>query len=805
MIKTKSRSAFTIVELIVVIAVIAILAGVVLVSYGAWRTSVVTSSLKSDLVHAASAMESSRTFDNAYPMTIPTTFSASSDNTITLTLPDTKSFCIDGITTQSASIQYYIDNLTQSNGATKGTCTSRAVTSAPSAPASATFVSATGSQISLSWPVSTGATSYTAQCARDATYIVGLQQTSSTSTVGSTVTASVGGLNPTTTYYCQVNAKNSVGSSAWSPTIAVATDIYQSPAGLAFTGITSTSIALSWSNNSDAISYTIQCATNSSFTMDLISQSIVAPTLTASFTGLANNVTYYCRLNVVYSNSTSVWSASINAKTTNYYGSLAVGSSIEGYWTTMPQGYVSEDGSAVSRTNYADLFAVIGTTYGAGDGSTTFNLPDSRGLTTVNRLSGDTYFGTIGQKSGLKTVTLTVPQIPLHTHVQLVGKIDDSNFTGYQIAGQYPPSDGPGLYNNGTITGGTGGNGAHNNIQPSIVRRFAIKYSLIDTTAPEQVAGSSIHGYWSAAPTGYILEDGAAVSRTTYASLFTAIGTTYGAGDGSTTFNLPDSRGRAGVNFKSGDAQFGLLNQKYGEENHLLTTSELPSHSHLVPIGQIDDKNWTGYNTGSNQYSPSDAGSVYNTGKTTGSTGSGGSSSFSVVQPSMTQLSAIKYTAATGDTTIESGTSLAGYWATAPAGYLVENGAVVSRTTYADLFAVIGTTYGAGDGSTTFNLPDSRGRLGVNLSPTDAEFNTIGETYGEKAHTLTILEMPIHTHTLTQGTIDDSNFTGYGGGQYPPSDGPGAFNTGILTTSTGGGQAFNIIQPSIVKLFVIKS
>lgn len=49
--------------------------------------------------------------------------------------------------------------------------------------------------------------------------------------------------------------------------------------------------------------------------------------------------------------------------------------------------------------------------------------------------------------------------------------------------------------------------------------------------------------------------------------------------------------------------------------------------------------------------------------------------------------------------------------ATAPAGYLPCNGAAVSRTTYANLFAVIGTTYGAGDGSTTFNVPNIAGSI----------------------------------------------------------------------------------------------
>lgn len=65
----------------------------------------------------------------------------------------------------------------------------------------------------------------------------------------------------------------------------------------------------------------------------------------------------------------------------------------------------------------------------------------------------------------------------------------------------------------------------------------------------------------------------------------------------------------------------------------------------------------------------------------------------------------------TGPATVPPGTLLSGPWTTAPAGYLKANGALVSRTTYAALFAAIGTTGGAGDGSTTFALPDYRGEF----------------------------------------------------------------------------------------------
>lgn len=84
----------------------------------------------------------------------------------------------------------------------------------------------------------------------------------------------------------------------------------------------------------------------------------------------------------------------------------------------------------------------------------------------------------------------------------------------------------------------------------------------------------------AAAPTGWLLCDGAAVSRTTYAGLFTAIGTTYGAGDGSTTFSLPNLKGRVPVGLDAAQVEFDVLGKAGGAKTHTLTTSELPSHSH---------------------------------------------------------------------------------------------------------------------------------------------------------------------------------------------------------------------------------
>jgi microcystin-dependent protein len=93
----------------------------------------------------------------------------------------------------------------------------------------------------------------------------------------------------------------------------------------------------------------------------------------------------------------------------------------------------------------------------------------------------------------------------------------------------------------------------------------------------------------------WLLCDGAAVSRTTYASLFSLTGTTFGGGDGSTTFNVPDMRGRVPMgmdDYGSGaagvvtDAAADTLGGELGTETHLLTSAEMPAHVH--DIGHAD-------------------------------------------------------------------------------------------------------------------------------------------------------------------------------------------------------------------------
>lgn len=85
----------------------------------------------------------------------------------------------------------------------------------------------------------------------------------------------------------------------------------------------------------------------------------------------------------------------------------------------------------------------------------------------------------------------------------------------------------------------------------------------------------------TSAPSGWLLCQGQAVSRTTYSALFTAIGTTWGTGDGSNTFNLPDLRGRSPIGAGTGTGLSArTLGTAGGEETHKLVTSEIPVHNH---------------------------------------------------------------------------------------------------------------------------------------------------------------------------------------------------------------------------------
>jgi microcystin-dependent protein len=180
--------------------------------------------------------------------------------------------------------------------------------------------------------------------------------------------------------------------------------------------------------------------------------------------------------------------------------------------------------------------------------------------------------------------------------------------------------------------------------------------------------------------------------------------------------------------------------------------------------------------------------------------------------------------------------------------HMLCDGRAISRTTYALLFAVIGTKYGAGNGTTTFNIPDLRGRVlvgpdnmgtAMGAAGRVSSSNAIGQSSGSATHTMTEGEMPSHVHTITDlghkhSYIDPGHNHGErtgsrflianaggdgsdvshasGGGSESTHETANSFTgllietakTGITINAKGGGAAFNIMQPYQVLNSIIR-
>jgi microcystin-dependent protein len=157
-------------------------------------------------------------------------------------------------------------------------------------------------------------------------------------------------------------------------------------------------------------------------------------------------------------------------------------------------------------------------------------------------------------------------------------------------------------------------------------------------------------------------------------------------------------------------------------------------------------------------------------------------------------------------------------WTTAsvPSGFLECAGAAVSRSTYAALFAIVGTTYGAGDGSTTFNLPNLQDNVAVGKSPT----KTVGTTGGANTVTPTG-NIAGSTANATLSTAQLASHSHSGGGSPGDKSAPNSpfgINVPANTGATGGGaghshnmsatfsgDATSVVQPYLTVIYIIKT
>lgn len=140
---------------------------------------------------------------------------------------------------------------------------------------------------------------------------------------------------------------------------------------------------------------------------------------------------------------------------------------------------------------------------------------------------------------------------------------------------------------------------------------------------------------------------------------------------------------------------------------------------------------------------------------------------------------------------------------TAPANWLVCDGSYVSKETYADLYDIIGDNYL--DGGTaptgTFRLPDFRTRVPVGYKSSDSDFNAIGKTGGEKTHTLTIQEIPVHNHAigLEGGSDTGANIS------YTYNNSKRYYGGTDIIQNAGNGASHNNLQPYQTVNYIIKA
>ena len=167
-------------------------------------------------------------------------------------------------------------------------------------------------------------------------------------------------------------------------------------------------------------------------------------------------------------------------------------------------------------------------------------------------------------------------------------------------------------------------------------------------------------------------------------------------------------------------------------------------------------------------------------------------------------VTAVKLDAGAVSVLMPTGSIISFAGSSAPTGYLLCDGAAINRQANGSdtpLFTLLGTTYGAGDGSSTYNIPDLRGRVIAGHGGTllSGSADAIGATnaHSTKTHTLTTSEMPAHTHSYNGGTFKQLQGDSQGADDYAGAGG--------TTAPAGLGGSHNNVQPTIILNYIIKT
>jgi len=284
-------------------------------------------------------------------------------------------------------------------------------------------------------------------------------------------------------------------------------------------------------------------------------------------------------------------------------------------------------------------------------------------------------------------------------------------------------------------------------------------------------------GYYRAVST-------AVPNRTTYSAFFALVSTNFGVGNGTTTFNIPSLPFEGGVIGVDGS---NVWDTEYGENTVTLTTAEMAAHAHGYPLDQKSDNGASNPDTFGSEVSATVAmeGSTSESATTNAGTASPTAHNNQCPYHKADAFVKIDDTdpdiCPTGSVMPYAPYGIGGV--TIPTGYLQCDGSAVSRTTYADLFAVIGTTYGVGDGTTTFNLPDCRGRFVIGAGAGGGlTSRSLGATGGANSVSLATAELPAHNHT----SQDHYHYSG--SGRYKLEQGASPYTWGLLDWDPGNTQ-----------------